>query len=528
MTQRTAIVIPAHGGGALTRRCLDTILDQPECRDGTLVVVDDGSRDEIASNWPPELRERVQLVTRERRGGFARACNAGAQEAIAAGADLLVFLNNDTTPHAGWLRHLRDAAATWGRAAAFGSRLLYPDGSTQHAGVVFCQDRFPRHLYAGFPGDHPAVARSRRVRAVSAACMLVRRSAFEEVGGFDEEYENGLEDVDLCLRLGEAGYEVRYCADSVVTHLEMATRSLGSLEVRAGEKRYLRTWGDRSEPDDVQHYVADGLLRLRYEQAYPLRLHVSPWLAAIDDDEREAEANHLLIARSRQAFDLMREVVRLSVVRSGEGVALDLADGAPDRGYRSAEGATLGELRARLAEAHAELRRRDDHLVRLLYELQRVQAESVGEAEAPRVPAPAPTLGYPEVRRNLRALIVASVPDDAVVAVVSKGDDELLELGSREAWHFPRDHAGEYTGIYPETSREAVAHVAEVRSCGASYFAFPVTSVWWLDHYRGLRDYLETHGVRVADDPDAGVIYRLASGDAKPPRAPAVESGSIS
>jgi hypothetical protein len=125
-------------------------------------------------------------------------------------------------------------------------------------------------------------------------------------------------------------------------------------------------------------------------------------------------------------------------------------------------------------------------------------------------------------------LIAASVPNDAVVAVVSKGDDELLELGSREAWHFPRGHTGEYTGIYPETSQEAVAHVEELRSGGASYFALPVTSVWWLDHYRGLRDYLETECVRVADDPDAGVIYRFAKDDAKPPPcAPAIESEPV-
>jgi GT2 family glycosyltransferase len=520
MNGEVAIVIPAHGNPALTRRCLETILHQPKCDETTLIVVDDGSPGDLAAGWPPNLRERVRLLRRERRGGFARACNAGAREAAAAGADLIVFLNNDTIPQRDWLRALLDAAARFHGAAALGSRLLYPDGSTQHAGIAICQDRYPRHLYAHFPGDHPAVTRSRRVRAVSAACMLVRRAAFEEMNGFDEEYENGLEDVDLCLRLGRAGYEIRYCGDSVLTHLELATRSLQSPEIKAGEKRYLAVWGDSIEPDDVDHYLSDGLLRLRYEPGYPLRLRVSPWLAAIEDDGREAEANRLLIMRSRQAFELLRESIRLTVMRAQHADQPEApASSAGSLANQPArEQASIPQLRAYLAEAHAELRRRDEQLASLLHELQRLQAASMGERRTSSPVAPAASLAYHYARRRLRDLVTENVPAEGVVAIVTKGDDELLELGGREAWHFPRDASGEYTGVYPGTSHQAVTQLEELRASGATHLAFPATSVWWLDHYRGLRDHLERECVRVAGDRDSGLIYYLGIRDDRPGR----------
>src|SRR6202040_3852687 len=87
-----------------------------------------------------------------------------------------------------------------------------------------CQDRYPRHVYTGFPADHPAVETARRFQIVTAACALMRREAFTLAGGFDTSFANGYEDVDLCLRLGELGYEVHYCPRSVVYHLESITR----------------------------------------------------------------------------------------------------------------------------------------------------------------------------------------------------------------------------------------------------------------------------------------------------------------
>jgi len=150
---RCSIVIPVHGRAGLTRRCLEAILSAAPRTPFEIIVVDDASEDAT-----PELLARqtdpVRSLRRERSGGFAAACNDGA---AAARGDLLVFLNNDTEPHEGWLDALADHADAHLEAAVVGAKLLFPDGTVQHAGVVICQDGRPRHLYAGFPADHPAV-----------------------------------------------------------------------------------------------------------------------------------------------------------------------------------------------------------------------------------------------------------------------------------------------------------------------------------------------------------------------------------
>jgi len=442
-------------------------------------------------------------------------------------ADAFVFLNNDTIPQDGWLAALEEHRASHAKAGVIGSRLLYPDGSTQHAGVAFCEDRFPRHLYAGFPGDHPVVCKSRRVRAVSAACALVRRDAFEQVGGFDEGYENGLEDVDLCLRLIEAGFEVHYCGDSVVQHLEMATRLENHSQIHEGERRYLETWGDRIEPDDIRHYLSDGLMEVSYPPAYPLRMRISPLLAAVDERGREAESDQLLLTRSRQAFDLLRETVRLTVFRSEHGKqGSEVLDGL----WQARSGYSLeppvpreepGQLRALLSEAHAELRRRDDVLTELVHELQRARYE-LDSRDGPgnRGPAAAPPgdpYGYADIRRRLRRLVMSVVPSRSTVGIVSRGDEGLMDLGDRRTLHFPCGSGGEYSGVYPASSAEAITQLEDLRERGLRYLVLPATSTWWLTLYSDFGDHLDRHYRQLARDPDTGVVYALVESDREEP-----------
>jgi len=83
------------------------------------------------------------------------------------------------------------------------------------------------------------------------------------------------------------------------------------------------------------------------------------------------------------------------------------------------------------------------------------------------------------------------VPAKANVAVVSKGDERLVDLPGRDGWHFPQDDQGVWAGHYPADSAAAIAHVEELRRRGAEYIVFPVTSLWWLEHYTGLAEYLE-------------------------------------
>jgi GT2 family glycosyltransferase len=274
-----------------------------------IVVVDDGSTD-LTGELLRAYGDAIQTIRHETPVGFAGACNTGA---AVAGGDYIVFLNNDTIPRRGWLEALVAAADAHPKAAVVGAKLLFPNDTIQHAGVVFGIDRFPHHIYAGFPADHPATSTSRPYQAVTAACCLVKRVPWQEMGGFDRAFLNGWEDIDLCLRLGEAGYQIRYCAESIVYHLESASR-----DVRAGEERqnrflFAERWLAKVRPDDFDHYVNDGLLSVVYPNRYPIQLSASPLLAGITIGEDERQADRLLFERARQAAILLRNNLALNV-----------------------------------------------------------------------------------------------------------------------------------------------------------------------------------------------------------------------
>jgi GT2 family glycosyltransferase len=143
-------------------------------------------------------------------GTFAENCNKGADE---ADGDLLLFLNDDCQVLTGWLDALVEAfnSPTVGIA---GSKLVYPDGRIQHAGVGF-RDNGGLEAY-NLLEDLP----TRDVNAVTGACFAIRADLFTDIGGFDETFRNGYEDVDLCLRVLLAEWRIRYVAESVVIHHE--------------------------------------------------------------------------------------------------------------------------------------------------------------------------------------------------------------------------------------------------------------------------------------------------------------------
>ena len=150
---------------------------------------------------------------------------------------------------------------------------------------------------------------------------MVRRSDFEALGGFDTAYHNGYEDVDLCLRLRERGRRVRYCPRSVVYHLESVTRwPTGSAEsTEHSDRVYAERWRDRVKPDDLEQYIADGVLEVVYGPYYPLTLGVSPDLAVVRRDHEELGGlERLLALRARQVMELSNLETRAELRRSSQ------------------------------------------------------------------------------------------------------------------------------------------------------------------------------------------------------------------
>jgi GT2 family glycosyltransferase len=178
--------------------------------------------------------------------GFARACNVGAAQAR---APLLLFLNDDTVPLAGWLEALTAALEQDARVGVAGSRLLYPRlGLVQHAGVEIDPTGQPFHAHRLEPSEKPEVNEDRILPAVTGACLLIRRQLFERLHGFDVGFRNGYEDIDLCLRARGVGALTLYCNRSILLHYESASEGLKESDL-VNRKLFLRRWGNRALGD---------------------------------------------------------------------------------------------------------------------------------------------------------------------------------------------------------------------------------------------------------------------------------------
>jgi glycosyltransferase involved in cell wall biosynthesis len=144
----------------------------------------------------------------------------------------------------------------------------------------------------------------------------------------------------------------------------------------------------------------------------------------------------------------------------------------------------------------------------------------------PTLPAPVPTAEddgvprspeYARLVARVRQAVQADIPDGAEVLVATRGDAGFLAFDGRDGWHFPRHSDGKYAGHYPADSEAAIDHLEELRLQGATHLVLPEPAFWWLDHYEGLREHLDS-GYRLIRSDDDVIIYDLA-GDG-PARSP--------
>ena len=256
-----SVVIPVFNRVNYTYRCLKALSRPATDLRFEVIIVDNGSSDGTA-DLLASLSGDVRVITNARNLGFARASNQGAQ---AARGRYLVFLNNDTEPQPGWLEAMVQAREQDPEVRIVGCKLLYPDGGgIQHAGVVFNNRGEPHHIFRKLPADHPAVNQVEYFQAVTAACMLIDRAAFMQLGMFDEGYLNGYEDVDLCLRAGQKGWKVLYTPQAVVLHYESLSPGRKKHEIE-NYQRLMERWKDQILWDENRYYAKIGV-RLEYDE----------------------------------------------------------------------------------------------------------------------------------------------------------------------------------------------------------------------------------------------------------------------
>lgn len=250
-----SIVVPLYRRIDFLEHQLAQFVHDPAMAEAELIyVLDSPEQAEELSRSAWQLHELYRLpfrvATLTRNAGFAVANNVGAS--LARGR-LLLLLNSDVLPEApGWLAELvafHDATPGIGAVAP---KLLFEDGSLQHAGLYF--RRLPgssvwenAHYFKGLERDLPEANVRRRVPAVSAACLLMERHLYERVGGLRGEFVQGdYEDSDLCLRLRESGREIWYLPEVALHHLEGQSypSELRRLTSRYNAWLHTRLWGD--------------------------------------------------------------------------------------------------------------------------------------------------------------------------------------------------------------------------------------------------------------------------------------------
>jgi GT2 family glycosyltransferase len=215
---RASVVVLVWNGIEYLAICLDAVLAQ-EYPDLEVIVVDNGSTDGspelVAERFP-----QVKLIRNERNLGFSAGNNQGLR---AATGDMLVLLNHDTEVHPGWLAamaHALDEPST----GIVGCKLLYPDGTIQHAGAYLYGPRGASEHIGRHAADDGRFDEFGDAEFVTAAAMAIRRPALEKTGLLDEGFAPiYYEDVDWCYRARAAGYRVVYQPQAVVTHYESVT-----------------------------------------------------------------------------------------------------------------------------------------------------------------------------------------------------------------------------------------------------------------------------------------------------------------
>lgn len=212
-----SIIIPVYNKWALTAGCLDALAATLGSRraDGQIIVVDDASSDETATALA--ARADVDCIIRhEHNTGFQEAASDGA---AAASGDVLVFLNNDTSPQPGWLDALLDELEDPSVGTA-GSMFLFPDGRVQEFGGIVWRDGSAYHIGAGLQPSDPLFSSSRDVDYVSGAGMAVSKALWEQIGGFDAALKPAYyEDTDFCMGVRAAGKRVVVTPRSLIVHI---------------------------------------------------------------------------------------------------------------------------------------------------------------------------------------------------------------------------------------------------------------------------------------------------------------------
>jgi GT2 family glycosyltransferase len=253
-----SIIVPTRDRAGLLQRCADGVLNRTAYPHLELIIADNDSREQRTRRLLARLGADPRVRVLAAPGAFNwSAINNRAVEA--ARGEVLVLLNNDIEViDPNWLQAIVSLLRQPG-VGIVGAKLVYPNGTIQHAGIVLGPAGAASHLWRGAPsnekGYHGDLLYPRSVTAVTGACLAIHRSLYREAGGLDAEHLMvAYNDVDLCLRVRALGYRVVWTPDAVLLHREAASRGedeTAARRARAGAERatMVRRWGAAVDRD---------------------------------------------------------------------------------------------------------------------------------------------------------------------------------------------------------------------------------------------------------------------------------------
>lgn len=221
---RISIIIPTRDAPEVLGRCLKSIFEKTTYPNFEVLLMDNETTDQSALALMKEYP--VRQIPFPNPFNFSRANNLGS---AAATGELLLFLNNDTEIIAeDWLQHLAYYTQQADVGAA-GAVLAYEDRTVQHAGVALGMRGTADHTMRRFPlgadGYAGSLSCAREVSVVTGACLMIRKSVYEEIGGFNEHYFTAYQDVDVCLRLRRRGLRIICTPRALLHHHEFISRT---------------------------------------------------------------------------------------------------------------------------------------------------------------------------------------------------------------------------------------------------------------------------------------------------------------
>lgn len=265
----SSIIIPVHNQLHYTKDCLEGLFKTIDLSKVEIIIINNASTDGT-DEYLQSLGSKVKVIKNNENLNYSKINNQGAK--IASG-EYLIFLNNDTLPLPGWYDEIIKEFEEHTETGIQGVKLLYEDGTIQHAGMVFgpmpnsydC----PFHAYVQLPADFPYVNIRRQFQFVTGACLAIRSNLFNQVGGFDEGYDFGWEDTDLCMKVNQIGKQVIYNPKSVLYHFESGTKKLNedtmndfllplsSRDIK-NRIRFMDKWSQMIKKDAVEFFRNDG------------------------------------------------------------------------------------------------------------------------------------------------------------------------------------------------------------------------------------------------------------------------------